>query len=734
MAEKKFLVDLNLGGNKAKNFRLEDYASNSAPTSNFVGRLIYTTNSTDPDRVEVYTGTGWEQVAYVSDAPVLDQDLVDIAALTGDGVLVRQSGVWAMDNTNYVTLSGEQTLTNKTYEDAILKNHVSFINNSDVETMYIEHSYTGTNRIVSTDDISIRSTGGDVILYPGNDDGGTGRAYVHWGNDATDAGLGNEIVTRAATQILTNKTINDTLWFTNPSTIPNDGSIVVNDTNENFEITALNGNLVLGATNAGTTKAVVLSGTAGEFLNDPTDPDNQIATIGDINSEGVNSLTGTANQIAVDSSTGSVTISLTDEVRTNGLMLGGATYDSNGYLYVQDFEGENGFSVDIIEGFGQVTVRGDAGFYNGVLGSKTLEMTNDITDNFTINALLGELKLYSSSSAVVLQGDLGEYLNDPTDADNQIATIGDLSSGYQPLDTDLTNIAALTGTSGFLTTDGSNGWSVDTSTYLTTETDPVFTASEAYNITSTDTGNWDTAYGWGDHSVVGYLTTETDPTFTASEAYNITSTDTANWDTAYGWGDHSIIGYLTTAVESISNTDGNITFSTSTGIVTADLSTDVEISGDLIVQGDLTVNGDVTTLNTATMNVEDNLFVLNSNVTGTPSINAGIEVERGSYTNAAIYWNETSNLWSVDTVKDSTAAAVSHSVARKYSESLNDPSPQTSYVITHSLNTRDVIAQVYTIASPYEQVETSIEYTSVDTITVTFNTATTGEYRVVVTG
>ena len=39
-----------------------------------------------------------------------------------------------------------------------------------------------------------------------------------------------------------------------------------------------------------------------------------------------------------------------------------------------------------------------------------------------------------------------------------------------------------------------------------TETDPVFIASAAYGIDSTDITNWDTAYGWGDHSAEGYLT------------------------------------------------------------------------------------------------------------------------------------------------------------------------------------------------------------------------------------
>jgi hypothetical protein len=77
----------------------------------------------------------------------------------------------------------------------------------------------------------------------------------------------------------------------------------------------------------------------------------------------------------------------------------------------------------------------------------------------------------------------------------------------------------------------------------------VFSASEAASITSTDTSNWDTAYGWGDHTAEGYLTsfTETDPVFSGSEAASITSTDTSNWNTAYGWGDHAAEGYLTVA-------------------------------------------------------------------------------------------------------------------------------------------------------------------------------------------
>jgi hypothetical protein len=69
------------------------------------------------------------------------------------------------------------------------------------------------------------------------------------------------------------------------------------------------------------------------------------------------------------------------------------------------------------------------------------------------------------------------------------------------------------------------------------------------------------------------------------------------------------------------------------------------IDNDLTVTGNLTVNGDTTTLNTATLSVEDNVVILNSNVTGTPSTNAGIEVERGDSTNTLLRWNESTDKW-----------------------------------------------------------------------------------------
>ena len=73
----------------------------------------------------------------------------------------------------------------------------------------------------------------------------------------------------------------------------------------------------------------------------------------------------------------------------------------------------------------------------------------------------------------------------------------------------------------------------------------------------------------------------------------------------------------------------------------------VTTSGNVVVGGNLTVNGTSTTLNTESLSVEDNLIVLNSNVSGSPVLNAGIEVERGTSANVAIRWNEATDKWEI---------------------------------------------------------------------------------------
>ena len=199
---------------------------------------------------------------------------------------------------------------------------------------------------------------------------------------------------------------------------------------------------------------------------------------------------------------------------------------------------------------------------------------------------------------------------------------------------------------------------------------------------------------------------------TPSGSVIINGTNTNLWNDAYGWGDHSLEGYLTTAVLSVSNTDGNLVVGVDSQNPTIDLAEDIEIAGSLTVQGDLTVNGDVTTLNTATMNVEDNIFVLNSNVTGTPSVDAGIEVERGDDTNSALIWNETSNTWEAGLVGSTVA------ISRKFVATTTG----TTHTITHNLGTSDVTVNCWLAG---EQVEANVVVTDSNTVTVTTNASVT---------
>lgn len=68
---------------------------------------------------------------------------------------------------------------------------------------------------------------------------------------------------------------------------------------------------------------------------------------------------------------------------------------------------------------------------------------------------------------------------------------------------------------------------------------------------------------------------------------------------------------------------------------------------DLTVSGNLTVSGTTTSINTETLTVDDNIVILNNNVTGSPTENAGIEVERGTSANVSVRWNETNDKWEI---------------------------------------------------------------------------------------
>jgi hypothetical protein len=113
-------------------------------------------------------------------------------------------------------------------------------------------------------------------------------------------------------------------------------------------------------------------------------------------------------------------------------------------------------------------------------------------------------------------------------------------------------------------------------------------------------------------------------------------------------------GYVDTAISAISTSsitkgDTNVTVTdTGLGVVTVTVDGTTALTVDntgVVISGNFTVNGTTTTVNSNTVAVADNILTLNSDWTGTPTQNAGIEVNRGDSTNTQIRWNEGSQKW-----------------------------------------------------------------------------------------
>lgn len=155
------------------------------------------------------------------------------------------------------------------------------------------------------------------------------------------------------------------------------------------------------------------------------------------------------------------------------------------------------------------------------------------------------------------------------------------------------------------------------------------------------------------------------------------------------------------------------------------------VNNNLVVSGNLTVDGTTTVLNTATLEVEDNIVLLNKGVTGAPSLDAGLEVERGDSANVSIVWNETTDSWTF-----TNNGSTFYNMVRKVSGDITGDSSTTSFTITHNLGTREVQVQVYDAASPYDTVEADIERSNTNAVVVRFASApiTGVNYKAVIVG
>jgi hypothetical protein len=131
----------------------------------------------------------------------------------------------------------------------------------------------------------------------------------------------------------------------------------------------------------------------------------------------------------------------------------------------------------------------DKGVADGVASLNSIGQVPAEQLNLTAYSLIasptftGNVGLPSTTTIGTVTGTEIAYLSGVTSAiqtqiDNKLSTSlavsdylskADATSGYQPKDGDLTAIAALAGTSGFLKKAGADTWTLDTSTYLTTD-------------------------------------------------------------------------------------------------------------------------------------------------------------------------------------------------------------------------------------------------------------------------
>lgn len=221
----------------------------------------------------------------------------------------------------------------------------------------------------------------------------------------------------------------------------------------------------------------------------------------------------------------------------------------------------------------------------------------------TLDALL-DVVVTSPTNGQVLKYNGTQWVNGTDDAGTTINSIDDIG-----------DVTAPTPSSGdFLKWNGS-AW-VNDSIDLGTDT----------------TGNYVSDITAGTGVTVTHTPSEgSSPTIAIGQAVGTTNSPTFAGITA----DNIQVGI--TGTNEIDTVSGDLTIDSAGGTVTVD--------DNLVVSGDLTVNGTTTTLNTETLAIEDNIIVLNSGVTASPILNAGIEVERGTSTNTALRWNETSDKW-----------------------------------------------------------------------------------------
>jgi hypothetical protein len=308
-------------------------------------------------------------------------------------------------------------------------------------------------------------------------------------------------------------------------------------------------------------------------------------------------------------------------------------------LVVRD--GSGNFSAGTITANITGNVSGSAGTVTSISGHDTDDLSEGSTNLYFTNAR-ADARITAADT-----GDLSEGSNlyhTTARARGAISASGDLSynstTGVISFSQAASAVTSVNSATGAVTLDtgdiSESGNLYYTDARTDTRVDTILKHSNHGNITVADGSNGElvltAAAQYGDSDVQSYLSGGTGVTLSSGGEFSIGQAVATNSNVTFN--NVSVDGTLTS---------DDIT------------STNISVAGNATITGNLIVQGTTTTVNSTAVAIGDNIMVLNKDEAGTPSANAGIEIERGTATNVSFLWNETNDNW---TVSNGTATSV----------------------------------------------------------------------------
>lgn len=307
----------------------------------------------------------------------------------------------------------------------------------------------------------------------------------------------------------------------------------------------------------------------------------------------------------VSTTTTSSSFTLAADSGTSNTITGGETLTFSGDTGISTVVGTNSISIDL----------DDTAVTAGSYGSSTAIPTFTVDQQGRLTAA-GTASVATSMS---IQGDTGSdtisLLTETLDIAGGTGIATAASSGTNTITVTLADTAVTAGS------------------YGSTTAIPVLSIDAQGRVTSASTAAISTSWTVSD----GSNTSSIDGGDTLSVMGGTGVTSTVSGDS------------VTLAIGQDVSTTADVQFNDVQvdGTLTSDdiTSTNISVAGNATITGNLTVQGTTTTVNSNTVAIGDNIMVLNSDETGTPSQNAGIEIERGTATNVLVRWNETTDRW-----------------------------------------------------------------------------------------